>query len=412
MRRVPVTAAAVFSLSLAAYLSTVSAGLAEAARGSQPNPCAAPNEVGPSFEETAWQIWVAATCPVNSDQYPFVVWENWIEQAQLYPANPSQGLKVPNSGAPTATHILHNSPLTIALSPDLAVKVPGLLGAPDAACNKAKAPPPGQPNLIFCEEVRVNGAAEDYIAGANLWNRTGQEQAAANGDDIEFPRPAVEVKVDWTLLNRLGLDCDHLPDEFTTHPVHIEIIHGNCFAMSGMHVMSKLIDKWIWATFEPQNSITNPNRCKELGCYDPFGSKPAKSGGHDTQLSRNWSSSWMPPIWRRNGKTIGWTGCRPTTFHRSSSKTRSSKEKMRPYRPIARPAPPATICLRSRATASMASPCCRPFPPILSGSRSPCRQKPGSGAILPGRCCWLARTQIPISTPALRRQQRGPARSA
>ena len=54
-----------------------------------------------------------------------------------------------------------------------------------------KAPPPGQPNLIFCEEVRVNGAAEDYIAGANLWNRTGQEQAAANRDDIEFPRPAV-----------------------------------------------------------------------------------------------------------------------------------------------------------------------------------------------------------------------------
>src|SRR5437868_8834889 len=63
---------------------------------------------------------------------------------------------------------------------------------------------------------------------------------------------AVEVKVDWTLLNSLGLDCNHLPDEFTTHPVHIETIHGNCFALSGMHVMSKLIDKWIWATFEPK----------------------------------------------------------------------------------------------------------------------------------------------------------------
>ena len=35
----------------------------------------------------------------------------------------------------------------------------------------------------------MNGAAEDYIAGAKLWNRTGQEQAATNGDDIEFPRP-------------------------------------------------------------------------------------------------------------------------------------------------------------------------------------------------------------------------------
>jgi hypothetical protein len=110
MRRVPETAAAVFSLNLAAYLSTVSVGLAEAARGSQPNPCAAPNEVGPSFEETAWQIWVAATCPVNSDQYPFVVWENWIEQAQLYPADPSQGLKVPNSGAPTGIICLPSTP--------------------------------------------------------------------------------------------------------------------------------------------------------------------------------------------------------------------------------------------------------------------------------------------------------------
>jgi hypothetical protein len=54
MRRVPVTAAAVFSLSLAAYLSTVSAGLAEAARGAQLNPCAEPNEIASSFEETAW----------------------------------------------------------------------------------------------------------------------------------------------------------------------------------------------------------------------------------------------------------------------------------------------------------------------------------------------------------------------
>jgi hypothetical protein len=284
MRHVAV-ARTLFSLVLAVFVSAIPAALADGARGSQLNPCAAPNAIGASFEETAWQIWVAATCPVNSDQYPFVVWENWIEQAQLYPADPSNGLKVPNSGAATATHILHHSPLTIALSPDLAVKVPGLLGAPDASCNKAKAPPPDQPNLIFCEEVRVNGAAEDYIAGANLWNRTGQAQAAANGDDIEFPRPAVEVKVDWTLLNSIGLDCNHLPDEFTTHPVHIETIHGNCFALTGIHVMSKLIDKWIWATFEPQNSITNPNRCKDLGCFDPFGSRPAQSNGRDTKLS-------------------------------------------------------------------------------------------------------------------------------
>jgi hypothetical protein len=129
MRRARVAAEALIALVLAVFAYVVLTERAEAATGSQLNPCAAPSEVGSSFEETAWQIWVAATYPVNSDQYPFVVWENWIEQAQLYPADPSNGLKVPNSGAPTATHILHNSPLTIALSPDLAVKVPGLLGA-------------------------------------------------------------------------------------------------------------------------------------------------------------------------------------------------------------------------------------------------------------------------------------------
>src|SRR5882724_10776368 len=118
MSRITVLTKALTSLVFAVSFYCNAGGSAAAATSSQLNPCAAPNEIGSSFEETAWQIWVAATCPVNSDQYPFVVWENWIEQAQLYPPDPSNGLKVPNSGAPTATHILHNSPLTITLSPE------------------------------------------------------------------------------------------------------------------------------------------------------------------------------------------------------------------------------------------------------------------------------------------------------
>jgi hypothetical protein len=234
MRRVAI-ATAVFAL----FSSAISAASAQTTTGSQLNPCAVPNEVGASFEEAAWQIFVAATCPVNNDQYPFVVWENWIEQALLYPADPSNGLQVPNSGAPTVTHTLHNSPLTITLSPGLAVTVPGLNGAPDAACNKAATPPPNQPNLIICEEVRLNGAAENYIAGTDLWNRTGQAQAAANGHDIQFPRPAVETKSDWILLESIALDCNNLPPGFT-QSIHVETIHGHCFAMAGMPIPSKI----------------------------------------------------------------------------------------------------------------------------------------------------------------------------
>ena len=98
MRRFGFAVTAAVSLAVALFGTVV----AEAAT-SHSNPCAVPTEIGDSIEETAWQIWVAATCPVNDNQYPFVVWENWIEQSQLYPTDPSKGLKVPNSGASTTS---------------------------------------------------------------------------------------------------------------------------------------------------------------------------------------------------------------------------------------------------------------------------------------------------------------------
>jgi hypothetical protein len=96
----------------------------------------------------------------------------------------------------------------------------------------------------------------------------------------------------------------------------------------------------------------------------------------------------------------------------SAGMPRSSKEKTPVYQPIGGLAPPATICPRSRATAPTASLCFRPFPLIRSDSRSPCRQRIGSGATLSGRCCWPVRVQISISTGALRRRSQDSARSA
>ena len=113
MGRVRTAVAQAFLVVIAAFLYGAPCAIAGGGYQAQLNPCAVPNEIGPSIEETAWQIWVAATCPVNNNQYPYVVWENWIEQGQLYPADPSQGLKVPNSGAATSVHVLHGSPLAL-----------------------------------------------------------------------------------------------------------------------------------------------------------------------------------------------------------------------------------------------------------------------------------------------------------
>jgi hypothetical protein len=45
------------------------------------------------------------------------------------------------------------------------------------------------------------------------------------------------------------------------------------------------LNQWIWATFEPQNTTTNPFRCQVLGCVDRFGSIPATTTGASTKLS-------------------------------------------------------------------------------------------------------------------------------
>jgi hypothetical protein len=287
------------------------AAVAEAADATQ-NPCAPPSQIGPNIDETAWQLLVAATCPVNAKQYPFVVWENWIEQAQMYPADPSKGLFVPNAQAQemTATHLLHGSPFALLRHPKLATVVPGLLGGADQNCNAAGAPPPGQPKtLTICEEVRLNGAAEDYIAGNSFWNRAGQTAAAIAGDDIQFPAPAVEYKADWiqtatlidlTTKKPFSGDCSKLPTGFA-QSIHVEMVNGNCFALAGMHLISKLLNQWIWATFEAQFTATNPLRCMVLSCIDMFGSNPVQTYGFSTlqtaQLKNLMVAAGLAPEW-------------------------------------------------------------------------------------------------------------------
>lgn len=181
----------------------------------------------------------------------------------MYPLNTAKVLKVPNSLAKMSSspRLLHASTLTLAKNPGLTTTIPGLLGGADQNCNAASTPPPDQKKLVICEEVRENGSTEDYIAGTNIWKRRGQKQLAATRGEIRFPRASVEIKADWIELSSIGLNCKALPPGFR-ESIHVEVINGNCFALAGMHLISKLLNKWIWARFEPQNLTTNPNRCR------------------------------------------------------------------------------------------------------------------------------------------------------
>src|SRR5579859_5091678 len=45
--------------------------------------CTFPTQMASTPEETAWQLFVAATCPAGTS-YPYVAWEQWTDQNEIY----------------------------------------------------------------------------------------------------------------------------------------------------------------------------------------------------------------------------------------------------------------------------------------------------------------------------------------
>lgn len=257
--------ASVMSTLLAASMQTKQPATKDAAATPPANPCAIPTRPAATPAQTAWQLFVAANCPAAGGQ---LAWETWVEQLDLYPASGTAGAAAPHKR-------LHGSPLQRATQMKLA-GAPQL--APSTECNPMSAPPSNVvQGATVCEEVHVNGPAANYVTQNGYQIRSGQTQAAQKRANIQFPASAVEVKVDWIPASDFAqpFSCSSPPQG-----VHVETIDGTCYAMAGMHISSKLLPNWLWATFEPQNLQTNPNRCITFGaCRDPWGSVPATSSG-------------------------------------------------------------------------------------------------------------------------------------
>jgi hypothetical protein len=241
----------------AVALSTVSAPMPQA-----PAACTFPTQVAATPEQTAWQLFVAATCPVGT-QYPFIVWETWKEQDEVYQP----------TGALAVHQRFHVSPLAKKLgkSKAKAGKRQLLPEVADTNCNSGT-----WTGRTICEEARLNADTVQYVQTNNLITLAGQQQFVQAGKTFQFTPPSMEIKADWIQL----ATCTNPPQG-----VHVETLNGKCYALGGIHLISKLIDKWLWATFEPQNTTTNPRRCQVLGCTDAWGATPAKTSGATTQLT-------------------------------------------------------------------------------------------------------------------------------
>jgi hypothetical protein len=224
-----------------------------------------------SEAEFAWWLFLQAVAPTNGS----LAFEGWTEQCKLGP-----GIAFcPPSSATVAgrTRTLHASPLLESLR-----KKRGLTAAvqPGIECNSMQTKPldgyPAPSNLSakaqFCEEVFVNPSERDFIEQNGLKTLSGQQTyGKGHGGAIEFLWENIEVKADWvpTSSYKNPFNC---PD--TTNKLYTETINGTCYALVGLHISSKAKPDWVWATFEPASSITNPNRCDPKlynACFDPWG---------------------------------------------------------------------------------------------------------------------------------------------
>ncbi|MCB0171627.1 MAG: hypothetical protein KDJ97_13830 [Anaerolineae bacterium] len=146
------------------------------------------------------------------------------------------------------------------------------------------------------EIVFRNKAMFDYLFENDLYNTDGlkavfdrataaMEQGAPyhqeNQPDglvsIDLPIGAVMVKTNWLLAERaaeMGIEDD--PDNpyikmtinSKVNDFNAEIFEPGVHYLVGIHISSKDIPNWVWATFE---HVNNPGRCDITGCNDSFG---------------------------------------------------------------------------------------------------------------------------------------------
>jgi len=224
----------------------------------------------------AWLLFVYAAQPANGS----LMFETWTEQCQLNPA--MLGCPPPGAAAAVAgkAHNFHGSALLQALRKKRGIRAAAPAAVqPGIECNSMQTtklngyPPPSNlsSSAQFCEEVFVNSAERDFVGQNVLKTLTGQQTyGAAHGTAVTFPWDAIEVKADWVPTTSYVSPSFSCPDK----TLYTETINGTCYALVGLHISSKAKPDWVWATFEPASSITNPNRCDPKlysSCFDPWG---------------------------------------------------------------------------------------------------------------------------------------------
>jgi len=194
-------------------------------------------------DQFAWKRFAELNAPAGNNQ---VKWQTFANQADLYVANPNPN-KPPTYPGPEKTHQLRIAPSR----QRLLARGLDLLSAhqPESTeCSSASVQ----------EEVRLNRDVFNFVVGSKLWYVEGQVAAFNQGTTVNFPTTALEVKANWKPITANEKSA-YLWAEGSNHQL---------YGLVAMHVLSKDVPNWFWATFEHKS---NPCYGKYLAPQDNFG---------------------------------------------------------------------------------------------------------------------------------------------
>lgn len=266
---------------------------------------------GPSFSYLAWDLFVQVMSPANGS----LTFETWTEQCQLNPntvgcpsAASVAAVRPAGSGSVRMLHASAGNPYSRKIAgSDCGTMITTPVGGYPAPSNLTS-------NAVYCEEVFVSPPEASFVK-RSLTTLVSQETYgnARNGvinlpgteqNEFRLDLDSVEVKVDWVPATSYSptFAC---PD--TTHHLYTETINGTCYALAAIHISAKVMLNWLWATFEPNSKITNPNRCdaKLYGnCLDPWGTTSSQPYGkgqtaqQSQQLRQAMAAAHLNPAFR------------------------------------------------------------------------------------------------------------------
>ncbi len=199
-------------------------------------------------DETAWRLFLQVNAAAGGSNALF---ETWASDTDTFRPDP----QFPSSPSPLRLRppvVGEQGRLALQRAGKLLPQVPPLAGSG--------------------EETRRNLDTFNFIVANKLYKRSGLK--AAFGKTLSFPASSIEVKANWLPVADIpGFTLNRVAAADVARTFHVNTgADGRQYALVSMHVISKLVPNWTWATFE--NSY-NRGRCDILGCIDNFGAQPA-----------------------------------------------------------------------------------------------------------------------------------------